>query len=234
MKLLEHKKDHMVIMNDDNKIETLPETSYYLLKTLPEYNIYRNEEGRVTWVFSGVGTATETYDRKIFNIEFMGKRFQLRELQADNLCDLILHNNIEGFLKMSEALYQVEHQRDIIESLLAPYANRLYFEPKGVIIDDNFKIGYEGTAYVIDTEKLKNPKVKKDKWNHLCIVPKGIIRKQKIHTPIGEVELSPIMQTILSKVVFLLNPNMKDKVFTDQLPRDLCKCLIDEFGGKHD
>ena len=215
----------MVIITDEDKVETITYTSYHILKVLPEYNIYRNDEGRITWNFDS-GSAQETYDKKIFNIQFNGKRFQLRELQADKLCDIILNNDNNGFLTLAGEAYQEENQRELIELLLSPFLDRLKIHKRGVYIDGIFKVAWDGTAYARSSLYRRGEGI--SKFSHLCIVPKGLVREQKINTPMGVMTLNPVLQTIISKIVFLLNPNMEDKVFTNQLDKKLMRLLKDE------
>ena len=59
----------------------------------------------------------------------------------------------------------------------------------------------------------------------------SLVREQRINTPMGEMVLNPVLQTIISKIVFLLRPNMQDKVFTNQLGNKLKRLLTDE--SKH-
>lgn len=228
IRLLESNSNHMVIISDENKVETIPLTSYHILKVLPEYSIYRNDEGRITWNFES-GSAQETYDTRIFNIKFNNKRFQLRELQADKLCDIILNNDNSGFLELAGQCYQEQNQEDLVKLLLEPFLDRLKITKKGIYIDGIFKVGWSGTAFVREILYDKHKGI--SKFKHLCIVPKGLVREQRINTPMGEMVLNPVLQTIISKIVFLLHPNMQDKVFTNQLGNKLKRLLTDE--SKH-
>ena len=98
------------------------------------------------------------------------------------------------------------------------YADRLSFRKRGIVVDDNFMIGYDGSA-----------KVKKNKrWQPLCLVVDGYIRDKLIDTAVGVIRMSRLLQTIMVKIGFCLKPNIKDKVFMNQLGNDLKRCIIDE------
>ena len=59
------------------------------------------------------------------------------------------------------------------------------------------------------------------------------MRAKKMHTAIGVMDMSILLQTIYLKVGFCLKPIVKGKeahIFMNQLPKKLQQCLLDEWG----
>ena len=143
---------------------------------------------------------------------------QTRQEEANKVCQFIINDDHTGFIKYCGDRYQVLNCKTLLIKLLFAYADRINFKKRGIVVDDNFMVGYDGGA-----------KVKKFKrWQPLCLVVDGYIRDKNIDTAVGVIRMSRLLQTIMVKIGFCLKPNVKDKVFMDQLGKDLQRVLLDE------
>jgi hypothetical protein len=101
------------------------------------------------------------------------------------------------------------------------YSGRIEVTDLGFIIDGRFMVDRNGSARVNIMYKGTGEKQKKltdIQWKFICIVAAGV-RKRKVRMPSGEeIEIDPVDEQIMRKILFLLNPNMSDRVFTNQLP----------------
>ena len=169
----------------------------------------------------------ETYNEKIFNCMYKNMLVQSRQSEAETVCGFILDNDRIGYAKYIGEKYQVVNCKKLLEQLLEPFKERLKFTRRGVIVDNQYMIKYDGNAM------LKNPPHCKEKWKDLCLVASGYISKRKINTVIGVMEMSKVLQTIMVKVGFCLKPVVTDRVFMEQLPPKLQQCLLDEFSERY-
>lgn len=223
-KVIDTNKNHLTILHDDGKISTVANTDYYYLKYDPTTIQYRDETDRIFYFFYDDEKIQETYNNKIFNLLYHGKLYQSRQDEVDVVCKFILNKDHVGFRKYVSDRYQLEECQGILQKMLFVYEKRLKFIKRGVLIDDTWLIGYDGNA------KIKIRYNSGVQYKGLCLVADGYIRKQFIETVIGTIEMSRLMQTILAKITFCLKPqdHLKDKVFTNQLPKKLLRVLHDE------
>ena len=217
-KVLDCNADHLTILNDDGKIEMVSNDDYYHLKYEMININHRDDTDRIYHNFNDTQKIQETYNNKIFNLMFSGVILQTRQEEANKVCQFIINDDRAGFMKYCGDRYQVLNCKALLIKLLFAYADRLNFRKRGIVVDDNFMIGYDGSA-----------KVKKNKrWQGLCLVVDGYIRDKLIDTAVGVIRMSRLLQTIMVKIGFCLKPNIKDKVFMNQLGNDLKRCIIDE------
>ena len=108
----------------------------------------------------------------------------------------------------------------------------------GFVIYDEFRIDFKGNAW-IRPQSIPEKQRERDDWNSLCIVMQG--RSHNYNTQDGGylpdeggnmVEVNALTMTIIAKIVFLLNPNLKDSAFTGQLSKNLLLKLIEISGGE--
>ena len=116
--------------------------------------------------------------------------------------------------------------------------NGVIRQKDGFVIYDEFKVDFKGNAWI--RPQKENPMSRKrDDWYSLCIVMQG--RSHAYNTESGGflpdeggnmVEVNALTMTIIAKIVFLLNPNLKDGAFTGQLSKNLLLKLIQISGGE--
>jgi len=223
-KVIDSNKNHLTILHDDGKVSTVANTDYYYLKYDPTSLQYRDETNRIFYFFNDDEKIQETYNNKIFNLLYHGKLYQSRQDEVDMVCKFILNKDKVGFKLYVEERYQLENCQDILKKMLFAYEDRMKFIKRGVLIDNTWLIKYDGNAMI------KHNYDSGSRYESLCLVADGYIRKQYIETVIGTIEMSRIMQTILAKITFCLKPqdHLKDKVFINQLPKKLLRVLHDE------
>ena len=212
-------KDHLILINDDGTIDMVSNDEYFDLKFSPSNIDHRDDEGRIFHEFTHTQKIHETYNQRIFNLMFNNHILQTRQEEANKVCMFIINNDIKSFLKYCEDKYQIINCQDILKKILFVYADRLKFGKAGVIVDDSFRIKYDGGAMYR----------RNNRWHSLCLVVDGYIRDKMVDTAVGKIHMSRTLQTIMGKIGFCLKPNIKDSVFMNQLPDNLKKCLIDEW-----
>ena len=178
---------------------------------------------RVAHNFDDEAYVQETYDDRIFNCVYKGERMQIRI--ADKLCDTIVGRNKEEYIILFKSCFYEAHKIEILTGLVKDsFGDRVKMKPDdSFVIDDRFMVDTHATAHYLKRSKAW----KDDKWSHLCIVAKAVSKK-KIKTRVGMVEIDVKLLEILAKINFLLYPNVKDTIFTNQLPEWLMKSLVAE------
>ena len=222
MKVIDSNKNHLIVLDEYGKIKTIANSRYYKLKYDPAYIDKRDDTDRILHKFRSKEMIQETYNEKIFNCMYKSMLVQSRQSEAETVCGFILDNDRIGYAKYIGEKYQVVNCQKLLEQLLEPFKERLKFTRRGVIVDNQYMIKYDGNAM------LKNPPTMHDKWQSLCLVVDGYISKRNIRTVIGVIEMSILLQVIMVKVGFCLKPVITDDVFMNQLPSELQKCLRDE------
>ena len=111
---------------------------------------------------------------------------------------------------------------------------------EGFIVYDSFKIDYKGNAWVKQSDSFRADREggTRDVFNSLCIVMQASHHSDKADKAFlpdesgNMVEVNSLTMTIIAKILFLLNPNMKDQVFTGQLSEELRVKLNSLRGGE--
>jgi len=219
MNILEIRPEQ-IICQVDGIITTLPNSPYYSLKYL------KYDSRRIAYTFSNKSYVQETYDNRIFNCWCNGKHIQLRQDLSDNLAAAINHCETDGNVREYEELFNMALAEQPHWLILERYLNNIEDVKRtkqGFVIYDFFKIDYKGNAWVF--HKDEDPQL--DTWRSLCIVMQGHSDKSFLPNKMGEmVEVNALTMTILAKIIFLLNPDMKDGVFVNQLSEQLKVKLI--------
>ena len=173
-------------------------------------------------------TVQETFNEMIFNITIGDESITTRPTTADNIVkNMYNRKNMEKiFTKYSEGTTNVA----LLESVLKTHGERVVTNERGWIIDDLFMVDRKSMAFNWDS-KLKdiNKKQHTNLSSHvICIVVNknhGITDAPKIDTAGGPVQIDPVGYQIISKINFLLNPNLKDTEFTSQVPKSTMEIL---------
>lgn len=235
MKILEIRPEQVICQEDNGSVSTRPNSPYYSLR----YFKYNNK--RIAYTFSDTSYCMETFDQRIFNCWHDGKRIQLRQDLSEKLADSIKHHEQYGNIREYSELFNTAFSEIPFWDILAMYLrniNGVIRQKDGFVIYDEFRIDFKGNAWIRPQAKEPNQR-ERDEWNSLCIVMQG--RSHAYNTEDGGflpdehgkmVEVNALTMTIIAKIVFLLNPNLKDAAFTGQLSKNLLLKLIEISGGE--
>jgi len=232
MKILEVRPEQ-VICETNGKISTRPNSPYYSLR----YFKYNNR--RIAYTFSDKSFVRETFDDRIFNCWHEGRRIQLRQDLSERLAAAVNHHEMYGNMREYQELFKMAFEEVPFWEILDLYLKNIKGVERtkeGFIVYDEFRIDFQGNAWVkpqfdIDGEE-------QDDWYSLCIVMQGTGHRYraveaKLPNEFGEmVEVNAITMTIISKIMFLLNPNLTDNAFTAQLSKNLLLKLMRISGGE--
>ena len=214
--------DHLIVYYN-GKIMTKINDSYNNLK----YGKY--DGNRIFYKFNDEAEVQETYDDRIFNCMYKNETMQVRK--SEDICRAINNANLDDYALVFKETYYEIHRIELITDLVKrSYGERVQLKNDNTfVIDDRFMVDDKATAHYGKKGQSHKHTAEKDKrWEFLCIVVKGRPRKKSIKTKIGLVELDEKLLEILSKIQFLLYPNMTDGVFTSQLPEWLTKTMTAE------
>ena len=215
--------DHLVVYFN-GKIMTKINDSYNNLK----YGKY--EGNRIFYKFNDEAEVQETYDDRIFNCRYKDETMQVRK--SEDICKAINNDNLDDYTIVFKETYYEIHRIELITDLVKrSYGERVQLmNDDTFVVDGRFMVDSKGTAHYLKRGQNRKHTMDTDKrWEFLCIVVKGRPRKKAIKTKIGLVELDEKLLEILAKINFLINPNIRDSVFTSQLPEWLTKTMTAEM-----
>ena len=214
--ILEERKDLLIVLLD-GKVATLSKTPYTILK-------HKYFQGRrIIYAFNNSDEMklVETYDDGIFNAYLKSAHLQIRK--RDQVAEAILNHHDTGDTTLYERLFSQEYAEqnrlDLLKHLLLEYRQRVRFSSNQFEVDSFFSVDQHGNAHVRDEPSKPNG------WRSLCLVAQGHLTPRYVETPIGPVQLDEKGLTILAKILFLLNPNLEDQVFTRQISEKLRRIL---------
>lgn len=198
--ILEKKSNELIIKKPNGAIESVPLTPYFHLK-------YEKFDGdRIIIDMPDGRNITETFDEMIFNLTKGSQRIQSHPRDADlvslSIISYIDTKNPQGFDTVFDTcLHDKEADINAIETMIRIYNGRIRVNDIGFIVDDLFIVDRKGQAHLV---KEGRP------VKFLCVVAKNARN---------------VSEEILSKIIFLLNPNLDDDVFTRQLDQDTLEIL---------
>ena len=213
-------RPNTLLVFENNKLKTYSKDEYNMLK-LKQFNgerIYHvakpNDQS-----FGDEIEYHETYTKGVFNVKYKGETLQLREpIKIALAIRESLESNKHGKLvEMFMDKYKEEHKIEVMQQLADNFGGRVQFVNDMFIVDDMFMVDKRATAH---------KKMVGGGWASICIVADVKQCTIPIKTKIGVIILSQTEVEILSKIGFLLYPNMSDTVFTGQLnqkEKDICK-----------
>ncbi len=224
MEILEIRNE-LVIARVNGNLTTRPNSPYYTLK----YTTYENKQ--IAYTFSDTDYIRETLDDRIFNCWCDGKRLQLRQDLSNQLAVCIQCDELNGTSAYKELFMKAYNERpdyQMLNQYLTHYDDVKLIKNEGFIIHGTFKIDLKGNAYQLNHEDKT--------WQSLCIV-----MQQAGHSSAEQgcelpdkygvvVEINALTMAILSKVLFLREPNMKDTEFSHQLSNK-AKLILNRLGG---
>lgn len=208
MNILENRADRFIIL-ENNKVKVIPKNPYTILK-------YERFNGnRIMYKIDDNNEISETYDNGIFNCKVNGYMMQIRDYiqLSEAVLSYDLTNNLGFYHTVCSGILNKAFDINTLRGYLNGYLERLEFINNEIIIDNFFKVDKNGSAYFLTDKGL---------WNYLCIVPlgdhqfnNGNINNGHTIEKNGLIDLSII---VLSKIMYLFNPDLSDNVLTRQLP----------------
>ncbi len=216
MKRILDVRPEQMIFDVDGKIVVIPNSVYYQMRYVD------NNDDRIAYDFGSGMSVQETYDARIFNCDLGGQRFQFRQDLSDRLCEAIIEHKKTGKADKYQELFEFAMREvpfhDVLDFCLE-HMEGVKKTPEHFLIGDNFKVDLKGNAYFWE----------KEHWASLCIVMQGHNIPKKLITRTGHIlNVNPLTMTILAKILFLSDPNMGDRIFTSQLPKEMVISLNDD------
>ena len=232
MKLLAKRKN-VYIVEDKGKVKTILNDKYN------EVKLEKFDGNRIFYDFGDGLKVQETYDNRIFNCYKGDVIINIRN--GVKIAEFIADGNKSGYAEYFTTHYYQQHRTEFLDQVIGSYGERVIKTNDGYIIDDIWKVNNQGSSYY----NMENHKGTYDEdedvrvhgehakgldgnWHFLCTVAQGKFLKMSIDSEIGALELDETTMTVLAKINFLMNPNVEDNVFMNQLPDKLKKILKDE------
>lgn len=215
----------------DSEYETLTvqlPNGQILIRNIDEYNILKYQKFKGRRIIKRIDKdckVTETFNEGIFNIVYKDTSMQLRDKIeiAKRLSYCIENKTSEPIRQLLFDNIKDELKEDILIRWLYPFGSRLSINKDCIIIDDLFKVDMNAQAYY---------KGANGQFNRLCIVASKTGQLNKVLThELGNIEIDFKTMEIYTKVLFLLFPNVKDRVFFNQLPANIQKHIYDVLNG---
>lgn len=220
------KKNNTIIDNDYNTLTVLDKDQKLLIRNINEYTLlkYRDFGGKLIKVkLTKDIVVEETINNEgVFNVRVGKHKLQTRNKIeiAKRLKFCMTNKTTEPIIELLRDELTEEINREFFKNALLPFGDRIQFlEDDSILIDDLFKVDKNGQAHV-----RKN----KDDFKFICIVAGDPKFKHHINHSLGTFKIDFRTTEIYFKVLFLLFPDIKDKVFYDQLPKIVQKRLRDK------
>jgi len=210
----------MIIDSDYKTLTIIDSKGLMKIRNLNEYNLMKYDKfngNRIILKLGKNAEIQETYNNGIFNVRIKTLRTQLRD--KEKICLCINHyletKDLTPLKDLLKDKFQASVDINLLKQFLFKYEPRLKYKFNELIIDNRFKVDHVGQAYYYN----KNIK----KWTPLCIVATGNLNQVfQIHDKVlGSFKSNYKTLEIVSKTFFLLNPNLNDKVFYNQLDKGL-------------
>lgn len=228
MKVLEIRPEQTIIQDDDGEVVCRPTGEYYKIR------LFDYDNRRINYIFNVGMYVFETFDQRIFNAWCNGMRLQLRQDLSDQLIAAINIHKETGVSEAFVTLFEFAAKEIPFYNILYTYFKNFENVVKtnfGYTVDGEFLIDYKGNAWVKRPKALMNYEDKEinKHWQSLCIVMQGHRYDTDdawIPDGVGNiVKVNALTMTIITKVMFLINPNLQDGIFTNQLPNKLLEKL---------
>ena len=218
MKILKETPSELIIY-ENGSIDTIANEPYTKVSRL-----YFNKK-RIMYNFVPGVSVQETYNPRVFNVVYDRFRMLSKPTDAGKICSAIEEHWKKGtyaeFKEYFVNAYTKEHSNEFVEKFilnLSPYvklephfraANGTGKQPV-FVIGNSFAVDGEGVSYY--HREISND------WEFLCTVVQGANQTYRIPMEdIGWITLTGNVNNVISKIVFFLNPNPNDRIFTNQL-----------------
>ena len=126
------------------------------------------------------------------------------------LCKRIKFNDEKYIIELLKNEKQNEFNTNFLLQALNCYLDQLKFDQDEIIINGLFSVDKNAQAYYLDNN-IKS---------RLCIVASNL-QILEYNTILGKININSRTLEIIHKVLFLLNPNLNDSVFMNQLPKNI-------------
>lgn len=214
MKILEHNKSHIIYLQDNGAVTIVPNTPYFRMKIIE----WKNERIKFDSPIEGV-EVMETFNGMIFNISLNGQTITTRPNMADAVVESF--SDIDKLYEIFDKYNNDKYNIKLLEGVLEKYGDRIKIIPEGFVLDDLFLIDRVGVCWLWDSKlKEKNTSNRTNLGSGAVCIVVDKTQRLKLKTTEGNfVEIDEMGYIILSKIDFIMNPNLKDTVFTGQLPK---------------
>lgn len=218
IKIIETNKSHIIFKNENGTVSIEPNTPYFRLKLLE----FKGERIRHDIPIEGI-EILETFNGMIFNISLNGQTITTRPNMADEVVSSF--NNVDKLYKIFNDYNNNKYNIKLLEGVLEKYGERIKTHDLGFIIDDLFLVDRTGVAWNWKNGKRFTAHRTNLGSGAICIVVNKTQRLKLQTSNNGLVEIDELGYIILSKIEFLLNPNVNDDVFISQLPKDTIEII---------
>ncbi len=210
-----------IIDNNYDTLTVLDNNKQLLIRSINDYTLLKYEDFNGERIHLKIGNVEvlETFNDGIFNIRVGDHRLQSHnKIEVSKRIKYCMTNQVTDPIMelMREELSQ-EINREFFNNMLKPFKKRTeILDDKSIIIDGIFKVDMNGQAHV---------KIGRTKWKFVCIVAGDMNFKHQITHALGKFKIDFKTTEIYLKVLFLLYPDLKDRVFFNQLPSNIKKKL---------
>jgi len=220
MKILEQNKSHIIYLQDNGAVTIVPNTPYFRMKIIE----WKNERIKFDSPIEGV-EVMETFNGMIFNISLNGKTITTRPNMADAVVESF--SDIDKLYEIFDKYNNDKYNIKLLEGVLEKYGDRIKIIPEGFVLDDLFLIDRIGVCWLWDSKlKEKNTSHRTNLGSGAVCIVVDKTQRLKLKTTEGNfVEIDEMGYIILSKIDFIMNPNLTDTVFTGQLPKKVLEIL---------
>tara|TARA_B110000495_G_scaffold82753_1_gene71193 strand:- start:61 stop:768 length:708 start_codon:yes stop_codon:yes gene_type:complete len=224
MKIIESNKHSIIYKEDNGTVSIVPNTPYWNLKIIEN----KNERIKFDLPIEGI-EIIETFNGMIFNISLNGQTITTRPNMADAVVESF--TDTDKIYKIFDDYNNNKYNMSLLHGILSKYGERISTVKEGFIVDGMFLLDRTGTAWNWDQDKkCKNTHVRTNLGSGAICIVVNKTQRLKLKGPDGGlVEIDQMGYVILSKIDFLLNPNVDDGVFMHQLPPKTCKVLQRNF-----
>jgi len=215
MKILEENKSHIIYKEDNGVVSIVPNTSYINMKVIE----CKNDRIRFDIPIEGI-EIIETFNGMIFNISLNGQTITTRPNMADAVVESF--TDTDKIYKIFDDYNNNKYNLKLLHGVLEKYGDRIRTVPDGFVIDNVFLVDRTGVCWLWDDVGKARDKTHRTNLGSgaICIVVNKT-QRLKLQTNAGLVEIDEMGYIILSKIDFLMNPNLDDTVFMHQVPKKI-------------
>ncbi|MDB4342174.1 hypothetical protein N9998_00350 [Nitrosopumilus sp.] len=212
MKILESNKTHIIYKEDNGVVSIVPSTPYFNMKVIE----CKNERIKFDIPIEGI-EIIETFNGMIFNISLNGQTITTRPNMADAVVEAF--TDTDKIYKIFDDYNNNKYNLKLLQGVLEKYGERIRTVPEGFVIDDIFLIDRTGVCWLWDNKlKQRNTSHRTNLGSGAVCIVVDKTQRLKLKTSGGLVEIDEMGYIILSKIDFIMNPNLEDNVFMHQLP----------------